>query len=127
MKVENLQEAIKDLLVNQASMSVYEFGAYAEISPLTLDRHIKGNTKRIQEGTLRKIRENTIWDFHVDGDKITFFKKSTKENQENADRNSNVGEGFVCVEVSEKDKEWLDIIKDLDEEQREALKTILKA
>jgi len=130
MKIRNLQEAFKDLLVNQAVMSVYEFGALSLISPLALDKHIKGETNRIQEGTLRKIRDNTKWDFRINpsDNSIRFFEKGNKTyedtnvNQESSNKNNEPGDLFY-VKMSEADKEWLELIQGFDEkEKREWLK-----
>ena len=120
MKISNIQEALQSLLMSEL-ISVYEFSAEAGLAPSGLKKIIDGETRFIQMGTLRKINVYTEWSFSFEGDKIHFFKKQDKENQENADKDG------IWVEVSEEEKEFLEIIKHLSDEQREALKTILKA
>ena len=74
MVIKNIQEALKEVLA-QELMSIYEFSASTGLSPSGLKKILDGKTNRIQEGTLRKIKESTDWDFSFVEDKIHFFKK----------------------------------------------------
>lgn len=106
MVIKNIQAALKELLT-QELMSVYEFAASTGLSPMGIKRILDGKTNRVQEGTLRKIRESADWDFNIVEDKIHFFKKRKEDEASEPQPAEEKKKTFLMINLAEANAELL--------------------
>lgn len=100
-----------EAILNEDGISLNELAIRSGLQYHGLSKIRDGITTSIQHATMRKIAEATGRKFIITGDSVTFVKAAQSKNDD----------------LSEDEREMLDLLRGLDDEQRSAAMELLRA